>query len=143
VLTQERQLLDVNHGFVIPKELTESGFQKEYETAMNKAKEVFLKLKKILPIQAQYVVPLGFRIRWYMKMNAREVCHLTELRASPQGHPAYRKVAQEMFKKVRAVHPNIAEFMKFIDMKDYDFERLEAEKRLDKKMEDINKKYGS
>lgn len=142
-LTQERQLLDVKHGFVVPKELIEAGFQKEYEAAMKKAKDVFLKLKKVLPMQAQYVVPLGFRIRWYMKMNAREVCHLTELRASPQGHPAYRKVAQEMFKKMREVHPNIAEFVKFIDMKDYELERLEAEKRLDKKMEELNKKYGS
>ncbi len=142
ILTQERQLLDVKHGFVVPKELVEAGFKKEYENAMNNAKEVFLKIKKVFPLQAQYVVPLGFRIRWYMTMNLREVCHLTELRASQQGHPSYRKIAQEIFKKVKQVHPNIAEFIKFVDMKDYELERLESEKRIDKKLEEIKQKYG-
>lgn len=141
ILTQERQLLDVEHGFVVPKELVEAGFQKGYEHAMNNAKEVFLKIKKEFPLQSQYVVPLGFRIRWYMKMNLREVCHFTELRASQQGHPSYRKIAQEIFKKVKQVHPNIAEFIKFVDMKDYGLERLEAEKRIDKKLEEIKKTY--
>jgi hypothetical protein len=32
--------------------------------------------------------------------------------------------------------------MKFMDMKEYSLERLEAEKRIDKKMDEIAKKYG-
>jgi len=46
-------------------------------------------------------VALAFRIRYVMQMNAREAMHLIELRSSPQGHPSYRRVAQEMARLVR------------------------------------------
>ena len=39
---------------------------------------------------------MGHRVRYLMRMNAREAMHLIELRSSPQGHPSYRRVAQEM-----------------------------------------------
>lgn len=143
VLTQERQLLDVRHGYAVPKEITEAGKEKEFRHAMDNASQVFLKIQRKMPIQAQYVVPLGFKIRWYMTMNLREVCHLTELRSAMQGHPSYRKIAQEMFRKVKAVHPILADYIKFVDMKDYELERLEAEKRIDKKMEELAKKQSS
>ena len=35
-----------------------------------------------------------------MQMNAREAMHLLELRTSPQGHPAYRRVCQEMHRLI-------------------------------------------
>ncbi len=45
---------------------------------------------------APYAVAMAYRIRFVMEMNAREAMHLIELRSSPQGHPTYRRVAQEM-----------------------------------------------
>ena len=35
-------------------------------------------------------------IRYLMEMNAREAMHVIELRTTPQGHPAYREVCQQM-----------------------------------------------
>jgi hypothetical protein len=32
--------------------------------------------------------------------------------------------------------------MKFVDMNEYSLERLESEKKLDKKLDEIKKKYG-
>ena len=43
---------------------------------------------------------LAYRVRFVMEMNAREATHLLELRSSPQGHPAYRRVAQEMHRLI-------------------------------------------
>jgi thymidylate synthase ThyX len=65
-----------------------------------------------------------------MQMNAREAMHLIELRSSPQGHPSYRRVAQEMARLVREVagHELIADAMKYVDFSDTDLERLEAER---------------
>jgi thymidylate synthase ThyX len=65
-----------------------------------------------------------------MQMNAREAMHLIELRSSPQGHPSYRRVAQEMARLVREVagHGLIADAMKYVDFSDTDLERLEAER---------------
>jgi len=67
-----------------------------------------------------------------MQMNAREAMHLIELRSGPQGHPAYRLVAQEMHRLIaeEAGHPAVAEMMRHVDMSpEPSLERLAAERR--------------
>jgi thymidylate synthase ThyX len=142
MLTQQRQLITTDYGYDVPKEIKETELEGKYNKAMQEAAKTFQKIRQKMPFQAQYVVPLGFRVRWYFKLNLREVCHLTELRSSQQGHEYYRKIAQEIAVKVRQVHPLLAEHAtKFVDMKDYELERLEAEKRLDEKMKEMKEKY--
>ena len=75
-----------------------------------------------LPSEAQYVVPFAHKIRWYMKMNLREALHMCELRTMPQGHPDYRFICQEMWRKIQEVHPALAEAGKFIDWQKYRLE---------------------
>lgn len=140
MLTQERQDLTTNHGFDTPKEIIEAGFQEKFVEAMTVAKNTFDQISKVFPKQAQYVVPRAYKIRWYFTLSLREACFLTELRSMQQGHPDYRKMAQQIFLKVKEVHPNLAEFIKFVDMNDYALERLEAEKKIDKKLEEIKTK---
>ena len=142
MLSQQRQLITTDYGYDVPKEIKEAGLERRYNKAMREAKKAFDRIRQKMPLQAQYLVTLGFKVRWYFKLNLREVCHLTELRSSPQGHEYYRKIAQEMAAKVKKVHPLLAEHAtKFVDMKDYELERLEAEKRLDEKMKQISEKY--
>jgi thymidylate synthase ThyX len=143
MLTQERQDLTVDYGYDIPKEIVQCGLQKEFEDAMNQAADVFRIISQKFPKQAQYVVPLAFRMRWYFTMSLREVLYLIELRSIQQGHPDYRKIVQQMFKLVKEVHPVFAEGMKFVDLNEYELERIESEKKIDKKMEEIKTKYGS
>ena len=56
---------------------------------------------------------MAYRVRYYMRMNAREAMHVLELRTSPQGHPAYRRVCQTMHDLIahKAGHTAIAETM--------------------------------
>jgi thymidylate synthase ThyX len=68
-----------------------------------------------------------------MHLNLREACHLIELRTVPQGHSDYRKVAQDMFKEIKRIHPNLSKIIRFADMKEYDLERFESEKRTEEK----------
>jgi len=58
-----------------------------------------------------------------------------ELRSSPQGHPTYRRVAQEMHDLIEmtAGHRAIAATMTYLDTSDVDLERLEAERRAEAK----------
>jgi thymidylate synthase ThyX len=87
------------------------------------------------PALAQYIVPLAFRVRWYFRANLREVYHLCELRTTPQGHPDYRWVAQEMFRRVAEVHPRLARYARFVDLgRGDELERRQAERRLDDKL---------
>ena len=82
------------------------------------------------PEQAGYAVALQYRIRFVMQFNAREAFHMLELRSSPQGHPAYRTVAQEMHRLIAeaAGHRALAEAMTYVDHGVYELERLEAER---------------
>jgi thymidylate synthase ThyX len=111
--------------------------------AIDAADALYSKLVSSMPHEAQYVVPLGCRMRWYAKMNLREVYHLAELRSMRQGHPDYRKVAQDMHTLVSKAHPLLSSGMKFVDYGSYDLERLESEKKIDKKLEQMQQKKNS
>ena len=80
---------------------------------------------------AQYAVPFSYRLRYVMQLNAREAFHLIELRTTPQGHPDYRRVCQEMHRLIRDVagHKLIADAMTYVDYGSHELERLEAERR--------------
>jgi thymidylate synthase ThyX len=140
ILTQQRQPLGCLHGYTLPKEIVDSGFESEFKDAMDTAKNAWERMRAKYPLQAQYVVPLAYRIRWQMGMNLREVMHFCELRSARQGHIDYRRIAQGMYKEVGKAHPRLARYMKFMDMNEYEFERLDAEKRIDRKMAELEKK---
>ncbi|MFQ5440257.1 MAG: FAD-dependent thymidylate synthase [Nitrosopumilaceae archaeon] len=138
-LTLERQLLTTDHGYNTPNEIKILGIDKEYKECMNKTKETFEKIKKKNPQQAQYVVNFAYNYPYFMKFNLREACHLIELRTIPQGHIDYRRVAQQMYKQINKVHPNLSQIIKFVDLKDYDLERFESEKRTEEKKKQFKK----
>ncbi len=132
-LTLERQLLTTDHGYNMPNEIKILGIEKDFKDCMNKTKETFEKIRKKYPDQGQYVVNFGYNYPYFMKFNLREACHLIELRTVPQGHVDYRRVAQQMFKQINKVHPNLSKIMKYVDLKEYDLERFESEKRTEEK----------
>ena len=133
ILTQERQDFTTVHGYDTPVEIEEAGFKSEYDHCMEKAAKLYEKIHQELPHEAQYVVPFAFKIRWYMKMNLREAVHIGELRTTPQGHPDYRLIVQEMWRKIGEVHPTFAKCAKFIDWKTYRLGRLQSEMRTEYK----------
>ncbi len=132
-LTLERQLLTTDHGFSMPNEINILGLQKDFKDCMYKTKEVFDKIRKKHPEEAQYVVNFAYNYPYFMHFNLREATHLVELRTVPQGHVDYRKVAQDMYKQIHKVHPTLSKIIKFVDLKEYDLERFESEKRTEEK----------
>ena len=88
-----------------------------------------------LAAAAQYAVVMAYRVRFYMEMNAREAMHLIELRTAPQGHPAYRRVCQQMHRLIaeKAGHHAVADAMTFVDHSEVELERLGSERNLEKK----------
>ena len=139
MLTQDRQLLGTALGFDVPLGLAELGMQERFVAALKGAAGAHARIESDLgPAAAQYVVPLAYRVRWYFRVNLREIYHLCELRTTPQGHPDYRRVAQEMFRLVSEVHPRLAKYARFVDMGPGDeLERRGSERRLDEKLSAI------
>ena len=56
----------------------------------------------------------------------------------PQGHPDYRFIAQEMWRRIQEVHPALAEAGKFIDWKSYRLGRLQSEMRTEYKKSNLD-----
>jgi thymidylate synthase ThyX len=136
MLTQDRQLLGTALGYDLPPGLEDLGMAGRFRAAIEAAAAVHPRLvREAGPELAQYIVPLAFRVRWYFRANLREVIHLCELRTTPQGHPDYRWVAQEMFRRVAEVHPRLAEYARFVDLGPGDeLERRRSERRIDEKL---------
>jgi hypothetical protein len=131
-LTIEWQELSPRHGYVMPPEIVEAGADRDWARIMEESASLWGALREAgLNEAAQYAVAMAYRIRFVMHMNAREAMHLIELRTTPQGHPAYRRVGQEMHGLIagEAGHRAIAEAMQFADHSTVELERLEAERR--------------
>jgi hypothetical protein len=130
MLTIEWQALTPRHGYEVPAAMRDAGLADRFEDAMARSAALHEELLPELPLEAQYAVALAYRIRFAMQMNAREAMHVLELRSSPQGHPSYRKVCQEMHRLIgeRAGHRALAAAMSHVDHADHDLERLASER---------------
>jgi thymidylate synthase ThyX len=144
MLTQDRQLLGTTLGYDVPEGLRGFGLADEFAAALETAERAHRLLERSLGAElAQYAVPLAFRLRWYFRASLREVYHLCELRTTPQGHPDYRWVAQEMFRRVQEVHPRLAAYAKFVDLGPGDeLERRRSERRIDERLAQLSRNSG-
>jgi thymidylate kinase/thymidylate synthase ThyX len=136
----EWQALTPRYGYEVPALIEEAGLTDQFEVCF----ELSLKLYSLLQeagytTEAQYATLLGHRMRWKVTYNAREAFHLHELRTSPQGHPGYRKLVQEMHQKLSEVHPLLGEAMKFVNQgEDPELSRLAAERYTQYKLSQLS-----
>jgi thymidylate synthase ThyX len=131
MLTIEWQRLTPRHGYARPEAVADAGVADLFDAAMERSAALHDALADRFPEQAAYAVCMAYRVRFAMQFNAREAMHLIELRSAPQGHPAYRYVAQEMHRLIaeQAGHHAVAEAMRHVDHSAPALERLEGERR--------------
>jgi len=135
MLTIEWQPLTPNHGYVRPDIVDDASQTSAFDEVMDRSADLYDALLPEYPTQAAYAVSMAYRIRYVMQFNAREAMHMLELRSSPQGHPAYRKVALDMHALIRdqAGHKAVAEAMIHMTTEVPELERLESERRQEAK----------
>jgi thymidylate synthase ThyX len=136
MLTQERQILGCHLGYTIAQEIIDAGLKEPYEEALLRAKEAWSQIEKIMPIEAQYIVPMAYRIRWYYHINLRSLQWLCELRSSAAGHTEYRFVAQELARLTCEAHPQFKSLFGFVDYSGHSMGRLDQEHRRVEKQQD-------
>jgi thymidylate synthase ThyX len=132
ILTLEWQPLTTRHGYTEPDAIQQAGVLDDWQRVMDASAELHEAMRAAgLTDAAPYAVAMAYRVRFYIEMNAREAMHLLELRTQPQGHPAYRRVCQQMHRLIadRAGHKAIADAMRFVDHSEVELERLQAERR--------------
>jgi len=143
ILTQQRQDLGVKNGYDVPPEAKEIGFEQEFKEQMELARDAYKTIYPDFRREAQYVVPFAYKIRWNNYLNLRELYHLVELRSTIHGHPDYRRIVLKMLEEVKKIQPALVEYMRYVDYRDVGLERLEAEKKTDEKMKEVEQKYGA
>jgi len=131
MLTIEWQRLTPDHDYVRPDAVDLAGCRSVFDESMSRSASLYHALAERFPEQASYAVALAYRVRYVMQMNAREAMHLIELRTTPQGHPAYRLVGQEMHRLIAetAGHRAVAEMMTHVDYSEPELERIDGERR--------------
>lgn len=132
----EWQQLSVACGYAVPELVIEAGLRELYEKCFEDAEHLHHTMIAYgRDEEAQYATLLGHRMRFRFMENAREAFHIHELRTTPQGHPGYRRVVQEMHKQLAAVHPIIASLMKFVNQgEDPELTRMAAERATQAKL---------
>ena len=132
MLSIEWQKLTARHGYTRPEAIDAAGHAGTFDEAMARSADLEAALADDFPDQAGYAVALAYKVRFVLHLNARSAMHLIELRSGPQGHPAYRRVAQQMHTLIadQAGHRALAEMMRFVDHSaEPALERLAAERR--------------
>jgi len=111
--TQTTQALTPALGYEMPPEFERFGYAQPYQDLMARAAATYGRLYDAgLTHEAAYALPLATRIRVLFTWNLREVTHFVELRSARQGHPSYRKVAQDVYQAIAVAYPLIARYMR-------------------------------
>lgn len=101
MLTQQRQMLTTDLGFIMPPEMKEVRFDGEVEEVVKRMEVLNRTLRENgLLAASQYATLFNHRLRFMLGMNLREFQHLSELRTQPAGHFSYRSMVMEMARQV-------------------------------------------
>ena len=138
--TQTNTLFCTHLGYDVPEEIVEAGLKQEYVDAMEKAKALFEKLEDKYPYEAQYIIPLAFRVRVLFKWNVRELEHFIRLRSSVQGHISYINIARLCWAEVEKKYPLFSKYIT-LNMDEEYLGRLRAEIKTQEKMDEVKEKY--
>jgi thymidylate synthase ThyX len=121
--TQTRQDLSTRYGYSVPDDIVPYGLGDIFHQCMARAGEAYNRIAEDYPLEAQYVLPLAYRVRVLFTWNLRELSHFIQLRSAKQGHPSYRRIAQQVHREIERVHPALARYLR-VDQADYQLGRL-------------------
>jgi thymidylate synthase ThyX len=112
------QTLGCDLGAHVPEDLARIGVGERFAEALERARGAWALIAASHPFEAQYAVPLAFRVRTLWTLSLRELFHVVELRTSRQGHASYRRVAQDLYRVACAAHPWLGPLVR-VDLSDY------------------------
>jgi flavin-dependent thymidylate synthase len=102
VITQD---YDPGLGVTIPPAVRAIGRQKAFMDVIRKTNDVYNRIRQKNPAAAAYVLTNAHRKRVLMKLNAREMYHITRLRADAHAQWDIRDLSEKMLRQARKVMP--------------------------------------
>lgn len=112
MMTQTPQVLSTNHGFVVPKLLSDAEADDVFIEDMQKTSDLYQRFAAEFPQAASYIVPNAFNRRALVKMNLRSALHFIQLRSAPNAHFSIRRVALRIQDEICQRYALFAKFFK-------------------------------
>ena len=92
-------------GVTVPPSIKAIGQQKDFMEIVRHTQIAYDQIKKKAPLSAGYVLTNAHRKRVLMKFNARELYHLTRLRADAHAQWDIRDLTKIMLQQAKKVMP--------------------------------------
>ncbi len=138
----EWPVLTPHLGYEVPQLVIDAGQEANYRRAFELSAQLYGRLEQEgYHYEAQYALCMGYLMRYRFVTSLRELFHMLELRTSPQGHPGYRKLCNEMYRLLKEAYPVSAAAMQFVNQADNlgELTRMASERASAAKLARINK----
>ena len=104
------------YGYVMPQQIERAGLRERYQKNMDEVGKLACKIEaeKSYPlnIASGALLGYGWRRRYLMKMDARELQYIVELRTRPEGHFYYREITWLMYQAFKKYFPHQAKYIR-------------------------------
>jgi flavin-dependent thymidylate synthase len=92
-------------GVTVPESFKEVGIEKEFREMIKRTEEVYEQIKRENPVASPYILTNAHKKRVLIKVNARELYHISRLREDAHSQWDIRNIASQMTQKAREVMP--------------------------------------
>ena len=99
------QKYDPALGVTIPSSIAEIGMEKEFMRIIDKTNEAYTIIAKTCPLAAPYILTNAHRRRVLMRVNARELYHISRLREDSHAQWDIQNISKAMTKEAKRVMP--------------------------------------
>lgn len=99
------QEYDPSLDVVIPPSVSDVGMENKFRDCIDKTSDIYASLKKSMKTGAEYILTNAHRKRVLLKVNARELYHISRLREDPTAQWDIRNITEKMSRLARKKMP--------------------------------------
>ena len=118
------QSYDPSLGITIPENIKEIGMDGYFQDIVDKTNEVYEAICKENPTAAQYILTNAHRKRVLIRVNARELYHISRLREDAHAQWDIQNISREMAAQAKKVMPQTFELIGGKDKYNENYEKV-------------------
>ncbi|MDP8216743.1 MAG: FAD-dependent thymidylate synthase [Candidatus Kaelpia imicola] len=99
------QPYDIGLGLTIPNSIKEIGMDKYFQKIIDETNDVYSKIKNESPLTAPYILTNAHRKRVLIRVNARELYHISRLREDTHAQWDIQNISREMSEQAKQAMP--------------------------------------
>jgi thymidylate synthase ThyX len=92
-------------GITVPSSVRSTGLEERFLEVSERSEELYSRIMEVSPVAAPYILTNAHRRRVLMRINARELYHISRLREDSHAQWDIRNVAGEMVEKAKEKMP--------------------------------------